>query len=124
MDEPSRETRINTAFVTVADTLTTDFDVVDLLHTLVEQCTEILDTDAGGMMLMNSSGQLQLMTSTSDSADFVEGMQLNSNSGPCIDCLPLEPRSPFQTFKAPAENGPRFKRRPCKTDSTRPMRPR
>lgn len=40
--------RINTAFVTVADTLTTDFDVVDLLHALVEQCTETLDTDAGG----------------------------------------------------------------------------
>jgi GAF domain-containing protein len=87
MDEPSRETRINSAFVTVADTLTTDFDVVDLLHTLVEQCTEILDADAGGLMLMNPNGELQLMTSTSDSADYVEGMQLDSASGPCIECF-------------------------------------
>jgi GAF domain-containing protein len=87
MDEASRETRINTAFVTVADTLTTDFDVVDLLHALVEQCTEILDTDAGSLMLLNSNGQLQLMTSTSEGADFVEVMQLNADSGPCIDCF-------------------------------------
>jgi GAF domain-containing protein len=87
MDEASREARINTAFVTVADTLTTDFDVVDLLHALVEQCTEILDTDAGGLMLMNADGQLQLMTSTGEGADFVEVMQLNADSGPCIDCF-------------------------------------
>ena len=71
MDGTSREARVNTAFVAVADTLTTDFDVVDLLHTLVEQCTEILDTDAGGLMLVDGDGQLQLMTSTSEGADLV-----------------------------------------------------
>ena len=87
MDAPSRETRITTAFVAVADTLTTDFDVIDLLHTLVEQCTTILDTDAGGLMLVDSAGQLELMTSTSEAADFVEVMQLNADSGPCIDCF-------------------------------------
>jgi GAF domain-containing protein len=87
MDEPTRETRINSAFVAVADTLTNDFDVVDLLHTLVGECTTILDTDAGGLMLVDGSGRLQLMTSTSEAADFVEVMQLNADSGPCIDCF-------------------------------------
>lgn len=81
----SREAQINTAFVAVADTLTTDFDVVDLLATLVEQCVSILDTDAGGLMLADESGQLQLMTSTTEAADFVEVMQLNADSGPCIE---------------------------------------
>ena len=87
MTSSTRETLISTAFVAVADTLTTDFDVVDLLHTLVEQCTVILDTDAGGLMLVNESGQLQLMTSTSEAAEFVEVMQLNADSGPCIECF-------------------------------------
>ena len=87
MDGTSREARVNTAFVAVADTLTTDFDVVDLLHTLVEQCTEILDTDAGGLMLVDGDGQLQLMTSTSEGADLVEIMQIDAASGPCIDCF-------------------------------------
>jgi GAF domain-containing protein len=85
MDETTRETRINAAFVAVADTLTTDFDVVDLLHTLVEQCTELLNTTAGGLMLVDGAGQLQLMTSTSEGADLVELMQINAAAGPCIE---------------------------------------
>jgi GAF domain-containing protein len=87
MNTPTRETRINSAFVAVADTLTSDFDVVDLLHTLVQECTSILDTDAGGLMLVDGAGTLQLMTSTSEAADFVEIMQINADSGPCIDCF-------------------------------------
>ncbi len=87
MDGKSRETRITTAFVTVADTLTTDFDVVDLLHTLVEECTQILGIEAGGLMLADAEGHLQLMTSTSESADLVEIMQIGASAGPCIDCF-------------------------------------
>jgi GAF domain-containing protein len=87
MDETSREARVNMAFVAVADTLTKDFDVVDLLHTLVEKCTEILNTDAGGLMLVGDDGTLHLMTSTSEAADFVEVMQIDAASGPCIDCF-------------------------------------
>jgi len=67
--------------------LTSDFDVVDLLHTLVAQCVDILDTDAGGLMLVDPSGSLQLMASTSEAADLVEVMQLNADSGPCIQCF-------------------------------------
>jgi GAF domain-containing protein len=85
MYETTRETRINAAFVAVADTLTTDFDVVDLLHTLVNQCVELLGTTAGGLMLVDGDGQLQLMTSTSEGADLVELMQINAAAGPCID---------------------------------------
>lgn len=82
-----RETRISAAFVAVADTLTTDFDGVDLLHTLVNDCVEILNMKAGGLMLADGAGNLQLMTSTSEAAAFVEVMQLNAASGPCIDCF-------------------------------------
>jgi GAF domain-containing protein len=87
MDGTAREAQINNAFVAVADTLTSDFDVVDLLHTLVEQCTHILDTTAGGLMLVDGDGQLQLMTSTSEAADLVEVMQIAASDGPCIECF-------------------------------------
>jgi GAF domain-containing protein len=87
MNGISREARVNAAFVAVADTLTKDFDVVDLLHTLVEQCTEILDTTAGGLMLVDGDGELQLMTSTSEGADLVEVMQIAAADGPCIECF-------------------------------------
>jgi GAF domain-containing protein len=85
MDGTSREAQVNAAFVAAADTLTHDFDVVDLLHTLVEHCTQIVDTTAGGLLLVDSDGQLQLMTSTSEAADLVEVMQMAAAEGPCID---------------------------------------
>ncbi|MCU1579960.1 MAG: transcriptional regulator [Rhodoglobus sp.] len=87
MGELSREERITAAFVTVADTLIDDYDVIDLLHTLVEECTSILDVNAGGLVLADESGALQLIASTSEKADFVEVMQLNAGIGPCIQCF-------------------------------------
>lgn len=87
MSEASRETRLNEAFVKLADTLTSDYDVVDLLHTLMEECIELLGTQAGGLMLADTRGTLELVASTSEQADFVEIMQLNAGAGPCIDCF-------------------------------------
>jgi GAF domain-containing protein len=87
MVELSREERINAAFVTVADTLIADYDVIDLLHTLVEVCANVLDVQAAGLVLADDDGSLQLLASTSERADFVEIMQLNAGTGPCIDCF-------------------------------------
>jgi GAF domain-containing protein len=87
MNDQSRERRLNAAFVTVADTLTDDYDVVELLHTLVQECTEILDAQAGGLMLADAEGELQLVASTSQSVDVVEVMQLDAGAGPCLDCF-------------------------------------
>lgn len=87
MNEVSRETKLNAAFVKLADTLTDDYDVVDLLHTLMEECIDLLDTQAGGLMLADALGNLELVASTNEQADFVEIMQLNAGTGPCIDCF-------------------------------------
>ena len=87
MVQPSREERITAAFVTVADTLVADYDVIDLLHTLVEACANVLDVEAAGLVLADDDGSLQLLASTSERADFVEIMQLNAGTGPCIECF-------------------------------------
>ena len=87
MGETSREPKLNAAFVKLADTLIADYDIVDLLHTLLEECMGLLDTQAGGLMLADASGALQLIASTSEQADFVEIMQLNAGSGPCVECF-------------------------------------
>ena len=87
MDESSREERLNSAFVTVADTLTANYDVVDLLHTLVTECTAIVGATAGGLMLADPAGRLQLVASTDESAELVELMQLAAGAGPCLDCF-------------------------------------
>ncbi len=87
MGKVSRESRLNAAFVMVADTLTADYDVVDLLHTLAKVCTEIVSARAGGLMLVDGGGHLQIVASTSESAEVVEILQLAAGAGPCLDCF-------------------------------------
>lgn len=87
MTTTTRESKLSSAFVKLADTLVADFDVVELLHWLVEECTEILDTQAGGLMLVDPAGQLQLVASTSEEANLVELFQLAAGDGPCMDCF-------------------------------------
>jgi GAF domain-containing protein len=85
MSTETRESQLSTAFVKLADTLVADFDVVDLLHWLVEECTRILDTQAGGLLLADAAGVLQLIASTSEEAQLVELFQLAADQGPCLD---------------------------------------
>jgi GAF domain-containing protein len=87
MNEGTREARLNRAFVMVADSLTANYDVVDLLHTLVTECTAIVGATAGGLMLADPAGRLQLVASTDESAELVEVMQLAAGAGPCLDCF-------------------------------------
>lgn len=87
MKEASREQRINEAFVTLANTLMDTYDVVDLLSTLVKECVDLLDVQAGGMLLDDGEGNLELVASTSEEATFVEIMTLAVGAGPCVDCF-------------------------------------
>lgn len=89
MTSASREDRLNAAFVMVADSLTDDYDVVELLHTLVSECTEIVNVQAGGLMLLDADGELQVVASTTESAELVEVLQLAAGVGPCLDCFAL-----------------------------------
>jgi GAF domain-containing protein len=83
--EMTREAQINDAFVRVAGRLIESYDVVDLLSTLVDTCTRLLDVQAGGILLADSVGNLELVASTSEEAETVEIMILAAGSGPCID---------------------------------------
>jgi GAF domain-containing protein len=87
MTVTTREAQLSAAFVKLADTLITDFDVVDLLHWLVEECTRILDTQEGGLLLVDAAGVLQVIASTSEEAQLVEVLQLAAGEGPCLDCF-------------------------------------
>ncbi len=87
MSEKSRDQRVADAFVAVADTLTADFDIIDLLHTLVSVSVDLLDVDAGGLVLADEHGDLQLVASTSEQAELVEVMQVGAGAGPCVDCF-------------------------------------
>ncbi|MFL6142318.1 MAG: GAF and ANTAR domain-containing protein [Labedaea sp.] len=83
----SREHRIATTFVDLADTLVTDFDVIDFLHTLATRSVELLDASAAGIMLADQHGRLQVMASSTEEARLLELHELQNNEGPGLDCF-------------------------------------
>ena len=87
MIEITREGQLVDAFATLADTLVADYDAVDLLQTLVENCRDLLDVTAAGILLADASGSLEVVASTSEASRLVEVMQLSAQAGPCIDCF-------------------------------------
>jgi GAF domain-containing protein len=81
-----RESRLLDAISILTDTLVADYDVIDVLQTLLDTCSFVLDIDAGGVLLADpDTGVLDLVASTDDSARIVEAMQLSAVAGPCID---------------------------------------
>jgi GAF domain-containing protein len=81
----TREAQLTATFVTLADTLVADYDVVDLLHTLIDSCAELLDSVGAGITLAATAGRLEVLASTSEASELVELMQLRAGQGPCIE---------------------------------------
>lgn len=82
-----RDTEILQTFARLADTLVDDFDVLELLQTLVEACTDLLSVTAAGILLLGDDGRLELAASTSEANRIVESMQLSAEAGPCIESV-------------------------------------
>jgi GAF domain-containing protein len=82
-----RERALAEAFVTLADTLVADYDVIDVLHQLTIECVELLRVDAAGLLLSDHRGTLQMAAASTERARVVELFQLQSDEGPCLDCF-------------------------------------
>lgn len=82
----SRPERVSAAFVKLAETLVADYDVLDLLHTLAEECVGLLDVAQAGLLLADPNGELQVLASTSEESQLVEILQLQAGEGPCMEC--------------------------------------
>lgn len=88
MREATREQGLLDAFAGLADALVGDYDVVELLQTLVDTCRDVLDVSAVGLLLAQpGSEELDLVASTSEESRIVETLQLAAEAGPCIDCF-------------------------------------
>ena len=83
----TRESVLARTMVELADNLVDDFDIVDLLTTLSDRCVEVLDVAAAGIMLAPPSGELQLITASSEVMRIVELFELQTAEGPCLDCF-------------------------------------
>jgi GAF domain-containing protein len=83
----TREARINEAFMQATAALMRPYDVVDLLSTLMNTCCDILGVQAGGILIADAVGDLELIASTSEEAAIVETMIVDAGAGPCFDAF-------------------------------------
>ncbi|WP_410640812.1 GAF and ANTAR domain-containing protein [Amycolatopsis sp. lyj-346] len=103
-----RERQVTRAFVALADTLVDDYDVADLLHTLVVQCVELLDVAAAGLTLVDERGGLQVLASSTEQARLIELFQFDIDEGPCVDCFTTSAPVLVADVAAQAARWPRF----------------
>lgn len=85
MTDVTREKRLITALTALADTLVADYDVVDLMQTLVEQSDELLDAAGTGLLLAGADGTLEVIATTDAGCLATEGAQVECGRGPCLD---------------------------------------
>jgi GAF domain-containing protein len=83
----SREEWLGRTFVELADTLVADFDVIDLMCTLVERCAELLEPSEVGLALADAQGELRVLASSSERMRVLELIEVQNDEGPCRDCF-------------------------------------
>ena len=78
--------RLAQAFVKLADTLVVGYDLIEFLQTLTDECVDLLEVDAAGLLLADSRGTLRLVAASTEQARVVELFQIQNDEGPCLDC--------------------------------------
>lgn len=85
MTDRDRETQLLQTFVTLADSLVTGFDTIDVLQMLVERTTALFDAADAGIILAGATGELEVIASTNERSKLVGLLQLRAGEGPCVE---------------------------------------
>jgi transcriptional regulator with GAF, ATPase, and Fis domain len=107
-DRPRHGQLLAAAFVSLADTLVADYDVIDLLHGLTIECVRLLPVDAAGLLLSDQRGNLRVVSSSTEQARLVELFQIEADEGPSLDCFRTSRPVPVADLAEADERWPRF----------------
>jgi len=83
----SREHRVTSTLVHLADTLVAGYDDVEMFYNLVEGCTEVLPIDHAGLLVSDPIGDLHVVAATSEATHLIELLQIQNEEGPCLDAF-------------------------------------
>lgn len=106
---PSKQQVLLDTLVELADNLTDDFDVVELLTVLTDRCVEAFDIRAAGLMLAAPMGaDLRVMSSSSTTMRDLELYELQAQEGPCLDAYRSGQKITNENLDDALERWPRF----------------
>ena len=77
--------RLAQVFVEMADTLVSEFDLIDFLHVVALRSREIAQSTAAGLLLADPDDQLQFMAASDERTALLELFQVRHREGPCLD---------------------------------------
>jgi GAF domain-containing protein len=103
-----RERTASEAFVALADTMVADYDAIDLLDRLIGFCVDLLPADAAGIVLGDARRELRVVAASSEAAELMELLQLQSDEGPCLDCFQTAAPVSIADLAGAADRWPRF----------------
>lgn len=103
-----RLTRVGERLVALSDVLVDDFDVVELLDLLADDCVELLDISAAGILLRSQGDVLEVVASSDEPSRLIEVFQLETESGPCIEAVATGRAVTVATGAALRERWPDF----------------
>lgn len=104
----TRESDLLQSVVDIADTLVSDYDVVDMLTGVASRCVSLLDVSAAGVMLASPSGSLGLVASSSEAMRLLELFELQAQEGPCLDAFQTSAPVGQEDLRAGAGRWPLF----------------
>jgi hypothetical protein len=99
---------LSDTFVDLADTMVSDFDVIDFLHLLTDRSVALLAASAAGVMLADPRGELRVAAASSQAAGLMELFQIQNDQGPCLDCFRTGRPVTAADLTGPAQQWPRF----------------
>lgn len=100
--------RLLDAFVEMADTLVDEFDLIDFLHHLTDHAAAVSGASSVGLLLGDEHDRLNFMAATSAGAEHLELFQLQSEEGPCLDCVRMRQPVIVRDLRAEADRWPQF----------------
>jgi GAF domain-containing protein len=83
----SREAQLSSLLVRLADTLSEDIDLVELMTVLAEGTVSILAVDEAGVVLADPRGSLRVVASSSERMRDLELYEMQNQDGPCLECF-------------------------------------
>jgi GAF domain-containing protein len=99
---------VTDTFVKLADTLVSSYEVLDFLNTLLSRSMDVLSASAGGVLLTNRDGDLDVLASSDERMRRLELFQLQGEEGPCIESFHTHSPVAETDLATAKERWPRF----------------